>query len=45
MKDLMDQTEGPIKHISDSRSGLQANIAISNKKMSMKERFSTEAEE
>jgi hypothetical protein len=33
MKDLMEQTEDSIKHISDSRARSQANISISNKNM------------
>jgi hypothetical protein len=33
MRDLTEQTEGSIKHISDSRSSSQANISISNKNM------------
>jgi hypothetical protein len=46
MKDLMEQTEGSIKHISDSEPSSQANFAISNKKMRVKEViFLTEAEE
>jgi len=33
MRDLTEQTEGSIKHISDSRLRSQANIGISNKNM------------
>jgi hypothetical protein len=33
MRDLMEQTEDSIKHISDSIPRLQANLSISNKNM------------
>jgi hypothetical protein len=33
MRDLMEQTEGSIKHISDSGPRSQASISISNKNM------------
>jgi hypothetical protein len=37
MRDLMEQTKGSIKHISDSRPRSQANISISNKNMGVKD--------
>jgi hypothetical protein len=37
MRDLMEQTEGSIKHISDLGARSQANSAISNKNMEAKE--------
>jgi hypothetical protein len=37
MRDLMEQTEGSIKHISDSKARSQANFAISNKNMGVQE--------
>jgi len=45
MKDLMEQTEGSIKHISDSEPRSQVKFAISNKNIRVKIEFLTEAEE
>jgi hypothetical protein len=39
----MEQTEGSIKHISDSRPRSQANISISNKNMEVMDVISPEA--